>query len=205
MHSVVQHPLIEDKLAKLRDVRTGFRQFRDLARELSRMVGYEALRGLPLKATTIDTPLTTTQAREVATEIAIIPILRAGIGMVDGILDIAPDARVGFVGLYRDPKTKQAVEYYRNLPTPDAYYLVVDPMLATGGSMVATLDLLQKHGVTRMVVACLVAAPEGITKVEASYPDVHIHTAVIDSHLDKRKYIVPGLGDAGDRLFGTHL
>lgn len=203
MHTLIQHPLIEDRLARLRDARTGHREFRDLTRQLSHMVGYEALSGLPLRPKDIKTPLTDMQAKVLEREVAIIPVLRAGTGMLDGMLDLVPDARVGFVGLYRDPETKQPVEYYRNLPVSSAFFLVVDPMLATGGSLVATLDLLRGHGVKDMAVACLVAAPEGLSAVAEAHPDVHVYTAAIDDHLDQRKYIVPGLGDAGDRLFGT--
>lgn len=205
MHTEVKHPCIEHKLTLLRDERTDHKQFRELTREITQFVAYEALRNLPTAPVEVKTPLAVAEGRSIAADVVVVPILRAGVGMLDGILALVPNARVGYVGLYRDPETKKPVEYYRKLPEirPDSFYILIDPMLATGGTTVATLDLLRAHGVKQVIVVCLVASPEGLAIVEAAHPDVWIFTAVVDSHLDERKYIIPGLGDAGDRLFGT--
>ena len=205
MHVEVTHPCVQHKLALIRDADTGHKKFRELATEITMFVCYEALKGVQLKDVHVQTPVGPASCRKIASDLVVIPILRAGVGMMDGILDLIPTARVGFVGLYRDEQTKIPVEYYQKLPveSENALYIVVDPMLATGGSMVATLDMLKQKGVDNIVVVCIVAAPEGLQAVEQSHPDVSVYTAAVDSHLNDHKYIVPGLGDAGDRLFGT--
>lgn len=205
MHVEVQHPCIAHKLALLRDVATDHKQFRELATEITQFVCYEALQSLPLKPVIVETPLADAQAQKIATDIVVVPILRAGVGMLDGILQLVPNARVGFVGLYRDEQTKAPVEYYCKLPkaAADACYIVVDPMLATGGSTAATLDLLKRHGAKKIIVVAIVTCPEGLAEVAQHHPDVTVYAAAVDSHLDDNKYIVPGLGDAGDRLYGT--
>lgn len=201
----VQHPCVQHKMALLRDSNTGHKKFRELATEITLFVCYEALKTVALEDVHVQTPLAVANCRKIADEIVVVPILRAGVGMLDGILELVPTARVGFVGLYRDEHSKEPVEYYKKLPpgTEGAFYIVVDPMLATGGSTVATIDLLKRAGVSRIVVACLVTCPEGLKVVEDAHPDVEVYTAAVDSHLDDHKYIVPGLGDAGDRLYGT--
>ncbi len=205
MHTHIQHPCVAHKLALLRSTGTDRKQFRELARELTQFVAYEALRDLPTKEVAVETPLTQTAGAMIDADLIVVPILRAGLGMTDGLLSLVPNAKVGFVGLYRDPNTKLPVEYYRKLPTPQAnsIHMVIDPMLASGGTMVATLDMLKAQGASDIRVVCLVTCPEGLEAVETAHPDVPIFAAAIDSHLDERKYIVPGLGDAGDRLFGT--
>lgn len=204
MYQEVTHPCVRHKLALLRDTETTHQKFRDLTRELTMFVSYEALKDLRVTPVTVRTPLAEATCYKIAEEVIIVPILRAGIGMLQGILDLVPTARVGFLGLYRDHETKEPVSYYQRLPTEaDALHIVIDPMLATGGSTVAALNTLKEEGATHIVVVCIVTCPEGIRRVEESHPDVKIYTASIDSHLDERKYIVPGLGDAGDRLFGT--
>ncbi|MDJ0653771.1 MAG: uracil phosphoribosyltransferase [Xanthomonadales bacterium] len=205
MHVEVTHPCVQHKLALIRDEETGHKKFRELATEITMFVCYEALKGVQLKEVQVQTPVGPASCRKIASDLVVIPILRAGVGMMDGILDLIPTARVGFVGLYRDEETKIPVEYYQKLPveSENALYIVVDPMLATGGSMVATLDMLKQKGVDNIVVVCIVAAPEGLQAVEQAHPDVSVYTAAVDSHLNDHKYIVPGLGDAGDRLFGT--
>jgi uracil phosphoribosyltransferase len=168
-------------------------------------VCYEALKHLETKEEQVETPLCTTTWQRIANEVLLVPILRAGVGMLDGVLRLIPTARVGFVGLYRDPETKLPVEYYQKLPAPTdkTVSLLIDPMLATGGSAVATLDILKQRGFHHALLACLVACPEGIAAVEQAHPEVPIYAASVDDHLNENKYIVPGLGDAGDRLYGT--
>ena len=204
--TVVDHPLVQHKLTIMRDVATGPKQFRELVKELAMLEAYEATRGFQLAETTVTTPITETTSYVLAgKKVAIIPILRAGLGMVDGILELIPAARVGHVGLYRDPVTLQPVEYYCKLPEDIAErdVLIVDPMLATGGSASAAIQLLREKGARHIDLLVLIAAPEGIKEVLASCEDVHIYTCSIDSHLNEHGYIVPGLGDAGDRIFGT--
>ncbi|MEM7278271.1 MAG: uracil phosphoribosyltransferase [Pseudomonadota bacterium] len=201
----VTHPCVQHKMALLRDLATGHKKFRELATEITLFVCYEALKGLQLESCEVQTPLTTAKCQKIAQDIVVVPILRAGVGMLDGVLDLVPTARVGFVGLYRDEVTKEPVEYYKKLPpdTEDALYLLVDPMVATGGSTAAAIDLLKADGIMNIVVACLVTCPEGLEAVHSAHPEVPVYTAAVDSHLNDHKYIVPGLGDAGDRLYGT--
>jgi uracil phosphoribosyltransferase len=205
MHVEVNHPCIKHKMALLRDQATGHKKFRELASEVTMFVCYEALQNLSLKRITVQTPVAEAECEVIGDDIVIVPILRAGVGMLDGILGLVPTARVGFVGLYRDEDTKAPVEYYKKLPedSADKIYIVVDPMVATGGSAVATLDMLRNMGARNLILICIVTCPEGISEVEQSHPDVPIYAAAIDQGLNERKYIVPGLGDAGDRLFGT--
>ncbi|NNF67489.1 MAG: uracil phosphoribosyltransferase [Gammaproteobacteria bacterium] len=201
----VDHPCIQHKLALLRDAETGHKRFRELATEITMFVCYEALKRVEVENVEVQTPVAMAPGRKIANEIVVVPILRAGVGMLDGILGLVPTARVGFLGMYRDEKTKQPVEYYNKLPadTADALYIVVDPMLATGGSTAAALDVIKRSGVKKAIVVCIVTCPEGIQAVEKAHPDVPIYTASVDECLNEKKYIVPGLGDAGDRLYGT--
>ncbi len=204
--TVVNHPLVQHKLTIMRDKKTGSKQFRELVKELAMLEAYEATRGFQLAETTVITPVAETTSYVLAgKKVAVIPILRAGLGMVDGILELIPAARVGHVGLYRDPETLQPVEYYCKLPEDIAErdVLIVDPMLATGGSAAAAIQLLREKGATHIDLLVLIDAPEGIEEVLKHCDDVHIFTCSIDSHLNDHGYIVPGLGDAGDRIFGT--
>ena len=205
MHIEVRHPFIQDKLTQLRDVNTPDMVFRVLAEELTMLLAYEALKEVELTPVSIETPLAPMEGYRVKSDIVLVPVLRAGVGMLHGVCELIPKARVGFVGLYRDPETKQPVEYYSKLPKPttDSMALVIDPMLATGGSINATIALLKRHGYDSIVVLSILAAPEGIEAVEMEHADVRIYVGGIDERLDDHKYIVPGLGDAGDRLFGT--
>ena len=205
MHEEVQHPCIQHKLAMIRDKETGHQRFRELAAEITRFLCYEALKNVHTREVSVTTPIAETSGHKIDTDIVVVPVLRAGVGMLDGILDLLPTARVGFVGLYRDEKTAMPVSYYNRLPpqTSGGTCIVIDPMLATGGSTNAAVDLLKRHGAADIVVICIVTCPEGLAAIEAAHPDVVVYTASVDSHLNERKYIVPGLGDAGDRLFGT--
>ena len=203
---VFDHPLIQHKVTKMRDVETPVKEFRDLAREVSMLMGFEATRDLPLKDVEIETPICKTSAKVLAGgDIAIVPILRAGLGFVDGMLELVPTAKVGHVGLYRDPETHEPVEYYCKLPTDieNRTVFVLDPMLATGGSAAAAVDFIKQRGVKDIRFMCLIAAPEGIEVLSKAHPDIDIYIAAKDDHLNEHAYIVPGLGDAGDRLFGT--
>lgn len=203
---ILDHPLIQHKLTFIRDKHTGSKEFRELVEELSMLMAYEVTRWLPLEDYEVETPITTTKARVIAgKKLGIIPILRAGLGMVNGMLRLVPAAKVGHIGLYRDPETLQPVEYYAKLPSDIAErdLIVVDPMLATGGSAVAAIDYLKRMGATSIRFVCLIAAPEGVEKLHSAHPDVDIYTASLDECLNEHAYIVPGLGDAGDRLFGT--
>jgi uracil phosphoribosyltransferase len=204
--TVVDHPLVQHKLTILRSVDTGSKQFRELVKELALLEAYEATRGFQLAETVVTTPITETHSYVLAgKKVAVIPILRAGLGMVDGILELIPAARVGHVGLYRDPVTLKPVEYYCKLPDDIAErdVLIVDPMLATGGSAAAAVELLREKGAKHIDLLVLIAAPEGIEQVLGHCDDVHIFACAIDSYLNDHGYIVPGLGDAGDRIFGT--
>jgi len=204
--TVVDHPLVQHKLTILRDERTGSKQFRELVKELAMLEAYEATRRFQLAETTVTTPITETTSYVLAgKKVAVIPILRAGLGMVEGILELIPAARVGHIGLYRDPETLSPVEYYCKLPEDIAErdVLIVDPMLATGGSASAAVQFLRERGAKQINLLVLIAAPEGIAAVVERCDDVQIYTCAIDSHLNDHGYIVPGLGDAGDRLFGT--
>lgn len=205
MHVEVTHPLIKHKLSLVRDKNTGFKLFRELIGEISMFLTYEAMREIPTEEIEVETPLTMAKCERVKGEIVLVPILRAGIGMMDAIMDMVPNVRVGFLGIYRDHETTQPVEYYAKLPAalPDTVAVVIDPMLATAGSAVAAVSLLKRKGFKKIIFVCVVSCPEGIERLEAAHPDVTIYTASIDERLDESKYIVPGLGDAGDRLFGT--
>ncbi len=204
--NLLDHPLIQHKVTLLRKIETGAKEFRELANEISTLMAYEVTRDLPLKEVEIETPVAKTDSNVISgKKLAIIPILRAGLGMVDGILDLIPTAKVGHIGLYRDPDTLEAVEYYCKMPAdvPSREMIVVDPMLATGGTAVAALNFVKERGAENIKFMCLVAAPEGIEKLQTEHPDVDIYTAAIDDKLNDHAYIVPGLGDAGDRLYGT--
>ncbi|MFN3663675.1 uracil phosphoribosyltransferase [Yoonia sp.] len=202
----VTHPLVQHKLTLMRQKDTSTALFRQLLREISQLLAYEVTRGLPMTTRRIDTPLQPMDAPVIdGKKLALVSILRAGNGLLDGVLELIPSARVGFVGLYRDEKTLQPVQYYFKVPTEleDRLVIAVDPMLATGNSSVAAIDLLKQTGATNIRFLCLLAAPEGIARMKEAHPDVPIVTAAIDSHLNDQGYIVPGLGDAGDRMFGT--
>ena len=203
---IIDHPLIQHKLTIMRKTNTSSKDFRQLLDEISMLMGYEVTRDLPLEEINITTPVAPAKAKQIAgKKLAIVPILRAGLGMVDGLLSLVPVARVGHIGLYRDPDTHLPVEYYCKLPPniQTRLVIVVDPMLATGGSASDALKMLKDKGCTDIRLMCLVAAPEGVAKVQADHPDVPIFTAALDEKLNDHAYIVPGLGDAGDRLFGT--
>lgn len=203
---VFDHPLIQHKVALMRQTETSVRDFRALATEVAMLMGFEATRDLPLEEIEIETPICKTKVNMLAGEdIAIVPILRAGLGFVDGMLALVPNAKVGHIGLYRDPETHMPIEYYCKLPTDieKRRIFVVDPMLATGGSAVAAIDFIKQRGGRHITFMCLIAAPEGIEVLQKAHPDVDIYIAAKDDHLNENAYIVPGLGDAGDRLYGT--
>ncbi|UKI13047.1 MAG: uracil phosphoribosyltransferase [Oscillospiraceae bacterium] len=203
---VIDHPLITHKLSIMRNRKTGSKDFRELLNEIAMLMGYEVFRDLPLEEITIETPITKMKAKMVSgRKLAIVPILRAGLGMVDGLQSLVPVAKVGHIGMYRDPETHKPVEYYCKLPTDieERLVVLVDPMLATGGSAVDALCKLKEHGCRNIRFMCLVAAPEGVKAVQEAHPDVDIYTAALDECLNEHAYIVPGLGDAGDRIFGT--
>ncbi|WP_152396313.1 MULTISPECIES: uracil phosphoribosyltransferase [Paenibacillus] len=203
---ICDHPLIQHKLTFIRDVKTTTKDFRELVDEVAMLMAYEITRDLPLETITVETPVTSTETKVIAGRpLGLIPILRAGLGMVDGVLKLVPKAKVGHVGLFRDPDTLMPVEYYVKLPTDaeERELIVIDPMLATGGSAIAAIDVLKKRNCTQIKLMCLIAAPEGVKAVQDAHPDVDIYLAALDDHLNDHGYIVPGLGDAGDRLFGT--
>ena len=203
---IIDHPMVQHKLGILREIGTGSKDFRQLLTEISLLMGYEITRDVPLDEIEIETPICKTKGYRVSgRKLAIVPILRAGLGMVDGLLTLVPVARVGHIGLYRNEETHEPVEYYCKLPEDiqDRMVIVTDPMLATGGSACDALTLLKKRGCTNIKLMCLVAVPEGIAKVREAHPDVDIFVAAVDDHLNENAYIVPGLGDAGDRIFGT--
>ena len=204
--TVVDHPLVQHKLALMRRKQTRTAEFRLLLREISLLLGYEVTRDLPLTTVEIETPMTEMTAPQIeGKKMVLVSILRAGNGLLEGMLDLIPSARVGHIGLYRDPETLVAVEYYFKVPRDlsDRLVIVVDPMLATGNSAVAAVDRIKQEGATNVKFVCLLAAPEGLEAFGEAHPDVRIYTAAIDDHLDRHGYIVPGLGDAGDRLYGT--
>lgn len=204
--TIVDHPLVQHKLTLLRDKETSTRSFRALLREISVLLCYEVTRDLPLEDVAIETPVAAMTGKRLAgKKLVFAPILRAGMGLLDGMLELVPSARVAHIGLYRDPKTLKAVEYYFKAPSDVAerMVIVIDPMLATGHTAVAALDRMKENGVTDIRLVCLLAAPEGIDVVRSHHPDVPIWTAAIDERLNEQSYIVPGLGDAGDRLYGT--
>lgn len=203
---VINHPLVQHKLTIMRDKNTGTKEFRELTHELSQLLGYEAMRNIKTQLVAIETPVAPMQAPVLAgRKLALIPILRAGLAMADAIADFVPNARIGHIGMYRDPNTHLPIEYYCKIPTDietrDVF--VLDPMLATGGSAIAAIDLLKQKGATNIKFVSILSAPEGISKLRSAHPDVEIYTASIDERLNDHQYIVPGLGDAGDRIFGT--
>ncbi|UBH22158.1 uracil phosphoribosyltransferase [Macrococcus armenti] len=203
---VFDHPLIQHKLSYIRDASTGTKEFRELVDEVGMLMAYEVTRDLELDDVTIKTPVTEMTAKRLSgKKVAIVPILRAGLGMTEGVLKMIPAARVGHVGLYRDPETLQPVEYFAKLPQDikERDFIVVDPMLATGGSAIEAINSLKKRGATKIRFMCLIAAPEGVEALQTAHPDVDIYIAGLDEKLNDHGYIVPGLGDAGDRLFGT--
>ena len=203
---VFDHPLIQHKVAIMRDKNTPSKEFRDLAREVAMLMAFEVTRDLPTEEVEIETPICKTKVKKLAgMDVAVVPILRAGLGFVDGMLEIIPNAKVGHVGLYRDPETHEPVEYYCKLPEDidKRRVIIVDPMLATGGSAVAAVDFVKKRGAKDISFMCLIAAPEGIEALTKAHPDVDIFIADKDERLNENAYIVPGLGDAGDRIFGT--
>ena len=203
---VLDHPLIQHKLAILRSKNTSVKEFRELIREISGLMCYEATRNLPTKEVDVQTPVAVAKCRRLAgKKLAIIPILRAGLGMVDAMVDLIPSAKIGHIGLYRDPDTHLPVEYYCKLPEDigNRQVFVVDPMLATGGSAAAAIDFLKAHGCKNIVMMNIIGAPEGVAAVQKAHPDVDIYLAALDEKLNDHAYIVPGLGDAGDRIFGT--
>ena len=203
--NIIDHPLIQHKLTIMRKKETSSADFRKLLEEITMLMGYEATRDLPLEDVEIETPIQKTVGKRLTgKKIAIVPVLRAGFGMVQGLLDLIPSARIGVIGLYRDPETLKPVEYYCKLPNiENRSFIIVDPMLATGGSSVAAIQMLKDRGVKDIRLMCLVAAPEGVDTVNKAHPDVMIYTAAVDECLNEHGYIVPGLGDAGDRIFGT--
>ena len=203
---VFDHPLIQHKLTHIRDEQTGTKEFRELVDEVATLMAFEITRDLPLEEIEVTTPVTTAKAKVLSgKKIAIVPILRAGIGMVDGVLKLIPAAKVGHIGLYRDPETLKPVEYYAKLPADveERDFIIVDPMLATGGSAVEAINSLKKRGAKSIKFMCLIAAPEGVKAIQDEHNDVDIYIAALDEKLNDHGYIVPGLGDAGDRLFGT--
>ena len=203
---IVDHPLVRHKVTKLRDKRTSTRDFKALVNEIAMLMAYEATKNLPLEETEVETPLERTTGQQVAgKKLALVPILRAGLGMVDGITDLIPSARIGHIGLYRDHVTLEPVDYYFKMPgnEEDRIFFVLDPMLATGGSAVEAVAALKRSGARLVRFLCLVAAPEGIERMAKAHPDVPVYAAALDRELNEAGYILPGLGDAGDRLFGT--
>jgi len=202
---VIEHSLIQSKLTRMRDERTDNESFRRLLEELTALMVYEITRNYPLREIEIDTPLEQTTGRVLDVPIVLAPILRAGTGMLGGVLNLVPMAKVGHIGLYRDPRTLRPVEYYCKLPPelPNAQVILVDPMLATAGSAIAATDIIKREGGERIQFLCLVAAPEGVEAYSEAHPDVSIYTAALDRELNAKGYILPGLGDAGDRIFGT--
>lgn len=202
---VMNHPLIQHKLTIMRDKNTSVKDFRDCAYEIGLLLGYEATKEMELEDIEIETPITKMVGKKMKRQIALVPILRAGLGMVDALMNIIPAAKIGHIGLYRNEETLEPVEYYCKLPTDvaDRQVLVLDPMLATGGSAIDAISMIKKRGVTRIKFVCIIAAPVGIEALRKAHPDVEIYCGAVDEKLNENGYIVPGLGDAGDRLFGT--
>ncbi len=203
---VFDHPLIQHKLSIMRDKRTSVKEFREIVSEIAMLMCYEATRDLPLEEVDVETPVAVAKCRRISgKKLAVVPILRAGLGMVDGMVNMMPNVKVGHIGLFRDPKTLEPVKYYFKMP-PDIQerdVIVVDPMLATGGSASAAITFLKEDGVKHIKLMCLIGAPEGVKRMQEDHPDVDIYIAALDDHLNENGYIVPGLGDAGDRIFGT--
>lgn len=202
---IMNHPLIAHKITMLRDKNTSVKDFRHLVYEIALLMGYEATKDLPLEDYEVETPLTTATGKAIAQKVAIVPILRAGLGMVDGVLDLIPSAKVGHIGLYRDHETLKPVEYYCKLP-PDIEQrkvIVVDPMLATGGSSSAAIDFIKQRGAKDIKLMCIIGSPEGVDVMAKTHPDVEVYIGSLDAKLNEKGYILPGLGDAGDRLYGT--
>ena len=203
---VLDHPLIQHKLSILRSKDTGVKEFRELVSEIAGLMCYEATRNLPLIDVDVETPVATAHCKKLAgKKLAIVPVLRAGLGMVDSMVDLIPSAKIGHIGLYRDPETHKPVEYYCKLPDDIAnrQVIVVDPMLATGGSAVAAIDFLKKHGCKNIIMMNIIGCPEGVAAVQKAHSDVEMYLAAVDEKLNENAYIIPGLGDAGDRIFGT--
>ena len=203
---IMDHPLVHHKLAVLRNKNTTVKEFRELVNEIAGLMCYEATRDLPLMEVEVETPITTAKCKMLSgKKLAIVPILRAGLGMVDALVDLIPSAKIGHIGLYRDPETHEPVEYYCKLPEDigNRVTFVVDPMLATGGSAVAAIDFLKKYGCKKIIMMNIIGCPEGIKRVQEAHPDVDLYLAACDEKLNDHAYIVPGLGDAGDRIFGT--
>lgn len=205
MLHLLHHPLITHKLTQIRRKETGTKDFRQALQEIAGLMAYEISRDLPLKKVTIETPVDVCKTEELAKSIVLVPILRAGLGMVDGITNLIPTAKVGHVGMFRNPTTLEPEEYYAKLPPciTEAVVMVLDPMLATGGSASAAISYVKNQGASQIKLVCIVGAPEGVKRIETDHPDVDIYLAALDTCLNKKGYIVPGLGDAGDRLFGT--
>jgi uracil phosphoribosyltransferase len=205
MLKLINHPLITHKLSLIRRKETGTRDFRQNISEIAGLMAYEITRDLPLRQVIIDTPVSSCTTSELSKDIVLVPVLRAGLGMVDGITNLIPTAKVGHIGLYRDHETLAPTEYFAKFPSnlAEAVVIVLDPMLATGGSASAAISAIKNRGATTIRLVCIVGAPEGVARVEKDHPDVDIYLAALDSHLNSQGYIVPGLGDAGDRLFGT--
>ena len=204
--TVFDHPLIQHKLSVMREKDTSSKEFRELVSEIAQLMCYEVTRDLPLEEVEIETPVAKAKVKRIAgKKLAVVPILRAGLGMVDGMLNMIPNAKVGHIGLYRDPETLEPVKYYCKMPTDVAErdIIIVDPMLATSGSAVAAITFMKEYGCSHIKLRCLIGAPEGVEKVQESHPDVDIYIAALDEKLNEHGYIVPGLGDAGDRIFGT--
>ena len=202
----IDHPLVQHKISMLRKKTTGTNEFRTLVEEIATLMGYEALRDLPLEDVEVETPIETCMTPMLAgKKLAIVPILRAGLGMVNGVLSLVPSAKIGHIGLYRDEETHEPHEYFCKLPNPieQRTIVVTDPMLATGGSAVAAIDFIKQHGGKHIKFMCIIAAPEGLDALTTAHPDVQVYCAALDEKLDENKYILPGLGDAGDRIFGT--
>ncbi len=201
----ITHPCIKDKMTMLRDRNTKGKQFRECVKEITCLIAYEALKNLELDPVEVETPLVKTTGWRIRNEVVIVPILRAGLGMMEGIMQLVPNASMGFVGFQRDEATAQPQKYYHKLPkpTPDSLVIVIDPMLATGGSLAAAVDSIKNDGFTNIVVITLLAAPEGVEVMNKRHPNVKVYTGSLDECLNEHKYILPGLGDAGDRLFGT--
>ena len=203
---ILDHPLIQHKISLMRDKNTGSKEFRELVSEVATLMCYEATRDLPLAEVEIETPVAVAKTKVISgRKLAFVPILRAGLGMVDGVLNLVPAAKIGHIGMYRDPQTLKPVEYYCKLPVGIAQreVIVIDPMLATGGSAIDALSLLKEKGVAQLKFMCIIAAPEGLNALTEAHPDVDIYCGVLDERLNEHGYIVPGLGDAGDRIFGT--